>query len=57
MFFIGQDLKHVHMAIPSLKFWSSLINASKYLVFWVDFSPHQNSIVCEDKLYSKPIMK
>ena len=55
MFFIGQNLKHVHMTYSFLEllifFW--LIN----LVIGVYFSPHQRNIVCEYKIHGKPIIK
>ena len=53
-FFIGQNLKHVHMTSFSWTFDLLLIN-SRYLVFGVYFSPHQRNAVCEYKLYVKPI--
>ena len=49
MFSIGQNLKHVHMIYS---FPEILMNSIRYLLFGVDFSPHQRSIVCEYKLQS-----
>ena len=49
MFFIGQNLKHVHMTFFSWTFG--------LLLFGVYFSPHQRNIVCEYKLHGKRIMK
>ena len=57
MFFIVQNLKHVHMTYSFLELFDLLLFNSRYLVFGVHFSPHQRNIVCEYKLYEKPIMK
>ena len=44
MFFVGQDLKQVHMTYLFLNFYHLLINSSKYLSFGVYSSLHQRNI-------------
>ena len=57
MFFIGQNLKHVHMTYSFLELFDLLlINSSRDLVFRVYSSPNQRNIVCEYKLHGKTIM-
>ena len=58
MFFIGQNLNHVHMTYSFLEllifFWLTKV---RYLFFGVYFSPDNRNIASEYKLQKKPIMK
>ena len=54
MFFIGQNLKHVHMTNSHDLL---LIKSSEYLLFRVYFSLHQRNTVYKYKLQRKPIVK
>ena len=47
MFFIGQNLKPVHMTYSFLELL--IFFSVRYLVFGVYFSPQQRNIACEDK--------
>ena len=53
MFFIGQNLKHVHMTNSC----DLLIKFSKYLLLGVYFSLQQRNTVYKYKLQRKPIEK
>ena len=55
LFFIGQNLKHVHMTYSFLELLTFFCLTLE--VIWVYFSPHQRNIVREYKLHGKPIMK
>ena len=54
MFFIGQNLKDVHMTNSHDLL---LIKSSKYLLFGVYFSLHQRNNVCKYERQRKPIVK
>ena len=57
MFFIGQNLKHVHMTYSFLELLIFFFINTSYLLFEVYFSPHHRNTVSEYKLLRKPIMK
>ena len=57
MFFIGQNLNHLHMILFAGTFRLPLINSSRYWLFGVYFSPYDRNIASEYKLQRKPIIK